>query len=97
MTGGDYIPVIDLTGARSGDPQARREVAATIDAVCRESGFLVVTGHGVDPDLIERIHRTTIDLFDQPDEWKAQYDCAPDSPRCAASSARRATCRRPRT
>ena len=76
----DYIPVIDLAGARSGDPAERRAVAATIDAVCRESGFLVVAGHGVDPDLIERIHRTTIELFDQPDEWKAQYDCPPESP-----------------
>lgn len=79
-TSTDYIRVIDLAGARSGDPLQRAAVAAAIDAVCRESGFLVVTGHGVDPDLIERIHRTTVELFEQPDEWKAQYDCAPDSP-----------------
>ncbi|MET0910286.1 MAG: 2OG-Fe(II) oxygenase family protein [Ilumatobacteraceae bacterium] len=76
----EYIPVIDLTGARSGDPDERTAVASAIDAVCRESGFLVVTGHGIDPELIDRIHGTTIELFAQPDEWKAQYDCAPESP-----------------
>jgi isopenicillin N synthase-like dioxygenase len=76
----EYIPAIDLSGARSGDPDERQAVGSAIDAVCRDSGFLVVTGHGIDPDLIDRIHRTTIELFDQPDEWKAQYDCAPDSP-----------------
>jgi isopenicillin N synthase-like dioxygenase len=71
----DYIPVIDLTDARAGDPTARRDVAAAIDAVCRESGFLVVSGHGVDPDLIERIHRCTVALFEHPDEWKQRWDC----------------------
>ena len=76
----DYIPVIDLAGALSGDHAQRRSVATAIDAVCRESGFLVVSGHGVDPDLVERIHRSTIELFAQPDEWKDRFDCPPESP-----------------
>ncbi len=76
----DYIPVIDLAAARAGDPVARQSVAAEIDAACRESGFLVVGGHGIDQELIDRIHRTTIELFDQPDGWKARFDCPPESP-----------------
>ncbi len=72
--------MIDLAGARRGDPVARRAAAASIDAACRESGFLVVSGHGIDPGLIERIHRSAIELFRQPDDWKTTFDCPPDSP-----------------
>lgn len=74
-----YIPVIDLAPARGGDATARRTVAVEIDQACRESGFLVVTGHGVDPDLVDRLHRVTLELFSQPDDWKAQWDCDPDA------------------
>ena len=69
----EYIPIIDLTEARAGDAAARRRVAATIDAACRESGFLVVTGHGIDPTLVDEMHRVTLALFEQPDEWKDRW------------------------
>lgn len=74
-----YIPVIDLGPARSGDAAARAQVASEIDRACRESGFLVVTGHDVDPALVERLHDVTLELFTQPDEWKARWDCSPDT------------------
>src|SRR3954454_3924113 len=61
-----YIPVIDLAGDRD-------EIAREIDAACRESGFLVVTGHGVDPALIERMHEASLEMFLQPAEWKQQW------------------------
>lgn len=61
-----YVPVIDLTGPAD-------VVAATIDDACRRSGFLVVTGHGVDPALVERMQEVTLALFAQPAEWKQQW------------------------
>src|SRR5215218_1271802 len=67
-----YIPVIDLHRPRS-------IVASEIDAACRESGFLVVTGHDVDPALIERMHGVTLALFEQPSEWKQQWQPAPEA------------------
>jgi isopenicillin N synthase-like dioxygenase len=73
VVAGDYIPVIDLAPARRGDPAARRAVAAAIDAACRASGFLVVVGHGVDPDLIERMHDVTLRLFALADEDKVRW------------------------
>ena len=76
----DYIPVIDLSAARTGDAAARRDAAQAIDAVCRDSGFLVVSGHGIDADLIDRVHRATVALFDHPDDWKARWDCPADIP-----------------
>ena len=78
-TAGSYIPVVDLAPARSGDATARAAVAAEIDRACRESGFLVITGHGVAPELVDRLHAVTLELFTQPDEWKQRWDCPPDA------------------
>ena len=43
------LPVhpIDLELFRTGGPVERRAVAQQLDAACRDTGFLVVTGHGV--------------------------------------------------
>ena len=57
------IPVIDL----SGDPA---EVAAAVRAACLEVGFFQITGHGVDPALIERTWRTVRSFFDLPLEQR---------------------------
>jgi isopenicillin N synthase-like dioxygenase len=67
-----YIPIIDLGGPRE-------DVARAIDEACRDSGFLVVTGHGVDADLIARMHDVTLELFAQPAEWKQQWQPPPDA------------------
>lgn len=68
-----YVPVIDLTLARAGDPADRKAIAATIDETCRDSGFLVVTGHGIAPDLIQRMHDASLAFFLLPEEIKDQY------------------------
>lgn len=69
-----YVPVIDLTDARSGDPDARRALAATIDTTCRTSGFLVVEGHGVAPEVIEAMHATSLAFFALPTDVKTRYE-----------------------
>lgn len=45
------IPVIDLEGWWSGDPAARRRIAAAFDGAAREHGFLQIVGHGVPASL----------------------------------------------
>src|SRR5712692_3955903 len=49
------VPVIDISPWRGGDPAARRALAAEVDRTCREIGFMVIAGHGVDPDLIAAV------------------------------------------
>lgn len=44
-----YVPLIDLGPAISGDPAARVAVGTALDDACRNSGFFLVTGHGIDP------------------------------------------------
>ena len=46
------VPVIDIAPFRSADQTCRRAVAAATGQAINEIGFLVITGHGVDPDLI---------------------------------------------
>ena len=42
------IPIIDIARFRaSGDPAA----VAVLEAAATQSGFFLVTGHGVDPDV----------------------------------------------
>ena len=75
-----YVPVIDISSARSGALADRQAVGAAIDEACRTSGFLIIVGHGVDRDLVQRMHDVTLDFFHQPDEWKKQLACGPGDP-----------------
>jgi isopenicillin N synthase-like dioxygenase len=67
------LPVLDVSALV--DPgssyDARLAVGLAMDAACRTSGFLLVTGHGIDPALrddLEALHR---EFFALPDDAKA--------------------------
>ena len=59
------IPVIDLSRFRDGNAAARRAVARETDRVCREIGFLSVTGHGVADAIIEDLYIRAKAIFHQ--------------------------------
>ncbi|MFB7309988.1 isopenicillin N synthase family dioxygenase [Streptomyces sp. NPDC056192] len=67
------IPTIDLRPWLSGDAGARRETAATVDAALRAAGFLLVTGHGVDPALRTAIRDAARGFFRLPAAAKKPY------------------------
>jgi isopenicillin N synthase-like dioxygenase len=72
----DELPLIDvgpLVGGPGGDPRA---VGAAIDAACREVGFFAVTGHGVAPDLLQRLEDGARRLFALPVEAKGMVSMA---------------------
>lgn len=66
------VPIVDLSGCVD-DVAARQRFGRTIDAVFRQSGFMVIVGHGVSPDLISRMYATTAEFFLQPDDEKLKY------------------------
>jgi isopenicillin N synthase-like dioxygenase len=73
------VPVIDISPWRNGDPAARRALAAEIDRTCREIGFMVIGGHGVDPGLIDAVETLSREFFDLPlDEKMRIVRPAPD-------------------
>jgi isopenicillin N synthase-like dioxygenase len=51
---------------RGGGPRAKSALAQAVDAACRDLGFLVVKGHGVDPALIWQLHEAAADFFSLP-------------------------------
>ncbi|AVZ74636.1 oxidoreductase [Streptomyces lunaelactis] len=67
------IPTIDLRPWFSGDPAARAEIAAAVDQALRTAGFLLVTGHGVDPDLRAEIREAAREFFRLPSGAKEPY------------------------
>ena len=60
------VPLIDIGPYRLGDARAKAGVATAVDRACRDIGFLVIDGHGVDAGLIERTRRVSAAFFDLP-------------------------------
>lgn len=69
----DSLPIIDL-GAAGGSPAASEALVERIRAVCHEVGFFIVTNHGVDPALVERVFDTMRTFFALPDDQKLLID-----------------------
>lgn len=64
---------VDLEPFRLGGPEDRAQVARTLDQACRDSGFLVVTGHGVAQDRCDGVLDAFAQFFDQPVEAKRRW------------------------
>jgi isopenicillin N synthase-like dioxygenase len=60
------VPVVDITPLREGSGPARAALARDVDRACRDIGFLVIRGHGVDPALIERTRAMSRAFFALP-------------------------------
>lgn len=74
----DGIPVIDIAPYRTGSAWDKRAVAREVDDACREIGFLVITGHGVDPALVDAMRSTSRAFFDLPVATKLERRMPPD-------------------
>ena len=72
------LPVhpVDLEPFRTGDVTAHTEVARQIDAACRDSGFLVLSGHGVPQELCDRVLDAFGAFFDLTEDEKRKYTVA---------------------
>ncbi|MEV6108149.1 2-oxoglutarate and iron-dependent oxygenase domain-containing protein [Streptomyces sp. NPDC051940] len=67
------VPTIDLGPWFSGDAAARGRVAARVDEALQSAGFLLVTGHGVDPALRSGIRSAAREFFALPEPVKQPY------------------------
>jgi isopenicillin N synthase-like dioxygenase len=64
------VPVIDLAPFIAGDADGKRKVAAAVNRACEDIGFLVITGHGIDARLCDRMFEESKAFFDLPLEEK---------------------------
>jgi isopenicillin N synthase-like dioxygenase len=57
------VPVLDIAPFRGGSPTEKAAVAARLDEICRDVGFLCLTGHGVPDDLFDDIYNVSKTFF----------------------------------
>ncbi len=74
------LPVheIDLAPFRTGTPSDRAAVTAAFDRAGRDSGFSLLTGHGVDPALVDDAFDAWQAFFDLPLDEKLRAVAPPD-------------------
>ncbi|HEY7247869.1 MAG TPA: 2-oxoglutarate and iron-dependent oxygenase domain-containing protein [Xanthobacteraceae bacterium] len=65
-----FVPVIDIASYFSGRTEAKHRVAEQVGRACRDVGFYVIVGHGVDPKLVEQVDIVSREFFDLPLEEK---------------------------
>jgi isopenicillin N synthase-like dioxygenase len=72
-----HIPTIDITPylASPTSPAAQKVVEAVREA-CTTTGFFQLIGHGISPDLQEKVFKGSAELFKLPMEEKIKLDRA---------------------
>ena len=60
------VPIVDIAAIHTGTAAEQAALAAAVDRACRDIGFLVITGHGVAPRLIERVEASSRAFFSLP-------------------------------
>jgi isopenicillin N synthase-like dioxygenase len=65
-----FVPVIDIAPFFAGSAEGKRRVADEIGCACREIGFYVIVGHGVDPELVDKVESVSREFFSLPLEEK---------------------------
>ncbi|WP_326700038.1 isopenicillin N synthase family oxygenase [Streptomyces sp. NBC_01754] len=67
------IPVISLDPAHSERTDAEREIADRISDACRETGFFVVRGHGIPPEVFDDAYAASLRFFRLPADTKREF------------------------
>ena len=68
------LPVIDVQALRHGSAGERQAVAAQLGQACETHGFFYITGHGIDPALIDGVFAASRAFFDLPEARKNALD-----------------------
>lgn len=66
------IPLLDIGAYLAGEVGARAALARAVDTTCRDTGFLVIANHGIDPALVEGAFAAANTFFDRPMDRKQQ-------------------------
>jgi isopenicillin N synthase-like dioxygenase len=74
----DGLPLVDVSALLDPEapPAARVQVGREIDSACRDTGFLLVTGHGIDRGLRDDLERLSREFFALPEAAKAEIAMA---------------------
>jgi isopenicillin N synthase-like dioxygenase len=67
------IPVLDIGPYLAGEPGAAAPLARAIARTCEDTGFLVVEGHGISPELPAGVFAVAAEFFARPEAEKLRY------------------------
>lgn len=67
------LPLIDVSGLRTGDHALRKQLADDIGRAAREIGFFRIYGHGISQDLIAETYEAAEQFFALSDRTKRRY------------------------
>lgn len=67
------IPLLDVSVWRHGSTEERRRLVSRLDDALRGSGFLLMEGHGISPELRGEIRKEAMGFFSLPDVCKRRY------------------------
>ena len=67
------LPIVNIAPFLGGDPAAKARVARAFGAALEDTGFAIITGHGVPEDLAQQTYDAMAGFFDQPMEAKTAY------------------------
>ncbi len=70
MAESSTIQIIDISPYGRGTAEGKEAVAQQVDQICQETGFMVITGHGVSEQLILDMHEMARSFFQLPMEQK---------------------------
>jgi isopenicillin N synthase-like dioxygenase len=60
------LPIVDISGLNSENPDVRTKVGKAIGIACETSGFMYVTGHGIEATLRAQVLQQAAMFFDLP-------------------------------
>ena len=69
----ECLPLIDISGIRTGDRRRLRAIADEIGLAARQIGFFRIIGHGIDLTLVEKTYQMAERFFALPDPIKRLY------------------------
>ncbi|MEL7526625.1 MAG: 2-oxoglutarate and iron-dependent oxygenase domain-containing protein, partial [Pseudomonadota bacterium] len=69
------LPVIDLSGLHTGDPEALEAVARELGQAAKTSGFFYIKNHGVDQALIDGAFAASRAFHTKSRRYKMKYWC----------------------
>lgn len=77
MSSGKSVPLIDVAPFLTGDPVGGQDVVRQVGRACESIGFLILTGHRLDPALQSRTFQVCREFFDLSEEEKLRCHGVP--------------------
>ena len=74
MTNDVNIPRLDLNLYINGNPGQRKQFSDDLGKAFNQSGFAIITNHGLEKALIDKLYINVRALFDLPDAVKQRYE-----------------------